>query len=271
MSVTMDKRALKILLDAFWSPAGWKPEALRGPSPEDFEYAKSKGMMFDPVRMDHQDTVDTLSWIIKQIDRHSVADAFLASLSTRRLDWRSPLGSYTVFQHLPIHAPVHSEGRCDICGLYPNEDQEDLNVLNFERFKWGGVRHDQVSYALFDLKLFFNGNVPKPTSDDLRIFRGIIAAITSVPPYVTSAGLHECFAKVVRSNKAERDVIIKILGFCGILGTPEHPGFADSFVPVSERTLPSRRFVDMSYPACWWQGSVGVNQARINDFFGHVL
>ncbi len=47
----MDKRALKILLDAFWSPAGWKPAASRGPSAENFEYAKSKGMMFEPQEL----------------------------------------------------------------------------------------------------------------------------------------------------------------------------------------------------------------------------
>ncbi len=267
----MDKRALKILLDAFWSPGGWKPKALRGPSPEEFAYAKSKGMMFDPVRLDHQQTLNELSVAIRRLNRRYVADAFLASLSTRRLDWRSPLGSYAVFQHLPLHAPVNSGGRCSICGLYLSQAEEDLNVLNFERWKWGVVRHDQVGYAVFDLKLFLDNKVSKPTLDDLQIFRNIMAAIAAVAPDVTSAGLHAHFAKVIKSNKAERDVIIKILGFCGILGTPEYPGFADSFVAVSERRLPDRRFVDMSYPACWWQGSVGVNQTKLNEWFGHAL
>jgi hypothetical protein len=155
--------------------------------------------------------------------------------------------------------------------LYLSQAEENLNVLNFERFKWGGVRHDQVGYAAFDLKLFLDNKVPKPTSDDVQIFRRIIAAIAAVPPDVTSAALHTHFAKVLKSNKAERDVIIAIFGFCGILGTPEHPGFADSFVAVSERKLPDRRFVDMKYPACWWQGGVGVNQTKLNEYFGHAL
>ena len=41
----MDKRALKILLDTFWSPAGWKPEAQRITPPADYAYAKGKGTM----------------------------------------------------------------------------------------------------------------------------------------------------------------------------------------------------------------------------------
>lgn len=269
MNTPVDKRALKILFDAFWSPDGWKPRRVSG---EDFVYAKSKGVMFDPVKMDHQRVLNELSVTFGQLEKRCLADAFLASLSTRRLDWRSPLGSYAVFQHLPIHAPVvDSAGGCNVCGLYLSRSQEDLNILNFERFKWGGIRHDQVNYAVFDLKLFLNTKVPKPLPHDIRIFHGIIDAIASVPPDVTSSGLQSHFANVIKSNKAERDVIIAILGFCGILGTPEHPGFADSFVAVRERTLPDRRFVDMSYPACWWQGSVGINQSKLNGWFGHAL
>ena len=267
----MDKRALKILLDAFWSPGGWKPEELRGPSPEDFAYAKSKGMMFDPVKLDHQEVLKELLVTIGRLDRRCVADAFLASLSTRRLDWRSPLGSYAVFQHMPFHAPVQTGARCSICGLPLSQADEDLNILNFERCKWGGVRHDQLGYAVFDLKIFLDNKVPKPTPDDLQIFRSIMAAIAAVPPDVTSAGLHSHFAKLIKSNKAEHDVIIAILGFCGILGTPDHPGFADSFVAVSERRLPDRRFVDMPYPACWWQGSVGVNKTKLDECFAHAF
>lgn len=267
----MDKRALKILLDAFWSPAGWKPDASRGPSAEDFEYAKSKGMMFEPQELDHHQAVNDLAATIQKLSRRRVADSFLASLSTRRLDWRSPLGSYAVFQHLPIHAPVETGKRCGICGIYLNQSNEDLNVINFERCKWGGVRHDQVSYALFDLQQFLGTETPQPNAEDGQIFRNIVAAIAAVPSETTSAALQAHFAKVIKSNKAERDVIVAILGFCGILGTREHPGFSDSFVSVKERSLPDRRFVDMPYPACWWEGKIGVNQFKLREYFAHVL
>jgi hypothetical protein len=89
----VDKRALRILLDAFWSPAGWNSEASRGPSIDDFDYAKSQDMMFDPVMLDHKQAQIELRKAIQQLDRRRVADAFLASLSTRRLDLRSPLRS----------------------------------------------------------------------------------------------------------------------------------------------------------------------------------
>ncbi|WMW82040.1 hypothetical protein RF679_07065 [Undibacterium cyanobacteriorum] len=267
----MDKRALKILFDSYWSPQGWKPDAKRGPSSEDFAYAKSKRLMFDPIELNHDRILKQLSNSIERLNRRKVADAFLASLSTRRLDWRSALGSYAVFQHLPPHTAQINEHRCSVCGVYLHEHTADLNVLNFERFKWGGVRHTQVIYAAFDLGLLLESPIPTPTAEDIQLFRTMLSAINAAPSNLTSAALQSHFAKVLKSNKAERDVIVAILGFCGILGTHAHPGFSDAFVPSDKRDIPDRHFVDMPYPACWWRGDAGINQTKLEEYFGHVL
>jgi hypothetical protein len=227
--------------------------------------------MFDPVVLDHDVALNRLAALITRLDRRRVADAFLASLSRRRLDWRSALGSFAVFEHMQLHSPTESSARCGICGLYLNEVPRDLNVLNFERCKWGGVRHDHVNYALLDLELFLESDPPNPTLEDIELFRNMIAAISAAESTVTSAALQSQFASVFKSNKAERDVVVAILGYCGVLETVEHPGYAKVFVPASEREIPSRRFVDMAYPACWWNRAEGINELRLSEYFGHVL
>ncbi len=266
----MDRRALKILFDTFWSPAGWKQSHSQGLKGDDFEYAKSKGTMFDPVVMDHRAAVVKLTRLIKQVSKRQVADAFLASLSTRRLDWRSPLGSYAVFQRMPLHDATDSTTQCSSCGFYLKATEHDFNVMNFERHKWGGVRHDHVEYAVLDLEQFLGAGAPKPTQQDFEIFQTVVGAISAAQPSVTSATLQSHFASALKSNKAERDTIIAILGFCGILATPEHPGYSDAFVPARERHLPDRHFVDMEYPACWWSGRIGVNQSKLREYFAHA-
>ncbi|MES2945863.1 MAG: hypothetical protein V4772_23595 [Pseudomonadota bacterium] len=266
----MDKRAVKILFDVFWSSAGWK----RGPepaTPADFDYAKSRGVMFDPVQLTHTQALNLLLAAIGKLDRRSVADAFVASLSTRRLDWRSALGSYAVFQHLSPHDHEGDGKRCAICGLYTEQLTYDLNMLNFARLKWGGVTHDQPVYAAIDLNLLLKEPLPQPNGDDIRMFRGLVQAITNVPANVTSAKLHAHLPKEIKANKAERDVVVGILGYCGILGTPQHPGFSAGFVPARQRCLPDRHFIDMAYPACWWHGELGIDQGLLQDYFGHLL
>lgn len=267
----MDKRALKILMDAFWSPAGWKPEAMRGASGEDFEYAKSRGAMFDPVMLDHASVQTEIAALVQRLGRRRVADAFLASLSTRRLDWRSAFGSYVVFQHMPRHDESPIGRRCGVCGMYAGQREEDLSLLNFERFKWGGVRHDHPGYAAFDLGQFILETVPSPSVEDVRIFHGVIDAIRTAPAETTSAAVQSRLPRALKSNKAERDVLVALFGFAGILDTPGHPCYSDAYVPVTQRRLPDRHFVDMSYPACWWKASYGLNQAKLSEYFGHVL
>lgn len=74
--------------------------------------------MFDPIKLSHDVAISRLAVAAQQLSPRQVADGFLASLSTRRLEWRSALGSYSVARWLPNHEAVLVEKRCDICGLY---------------------------------------------------------------------------------------------------------------------------------------------------------
>lgn len=268
----VDKRALKALLSTYWDSGGWKAEGERSIDPAEFAHAKSAGVMFDtPLVMDHECLVEKLRDIIQHTNLRRVSDAFIASLSSRRLDLRSALGSYAVFQHLPTHEAVVGSLRCATCGTYLKDSAHDLNILSFERWKWGGVRHDHSIYAFFDLKIFSEQEAPNLTTEDVRILRELLDVIRSVDNTMTSGRLEATFAKFLKSNKAERDILISILGFCGILRTPGHPPYSNRFIPVSQRELPDRRFVDMSYPACWWTGSDGIDENEVIRHFGHVL
>lgn len=266
-----DKRALAILFGHYWSPRGWIREHERTLTLADFDYAKSKGLMFDPIDVVHASVIHRLVAAVRQNVQRLIADAFIASLSTRRLEWRSALGSYAVFRHLQDHAPLVEENKCIVCGMYDSRCARDLNVLNFERFKWGGVRHTSPLYAMMDLELFLESEKPLPTSLDVKIFRELITTIEKLPAGISGAALEGKLASIIKSNKGERDVIVAILGFCGVLSTPGNSGFAEKFVADCQRVLPPHRFVDMSYPACWWRSEYGIDRVRLHNYFGHVL
>jgi hypothetical protein len=267
----VDRRALNVLFDTYWTSGGWRDHRSRSTPPDDFEYAKQAGVMFEPIRVSHDDIVKRALAAVSGVKRQAVADAFVASLSSRRLDLRSALGSFAVLQHLAKHPAPRGDESCPVCGVYGGRaEQKDLNVLNFERFKWGGVRHHQPLYASMDLELFRTLPRVKPMPADVAVFKGLMKAIDAAPVSTSSAILQRHLNKAFDSNKAERDVVVGILGYCGILATAEHPGYMRRFVPWSDRELPARRFVDMAYPACWWQRSDGVNQEALAYWFGHM-
>jgi hypothetical protein len=149
----VDARALRILFDTHWSSQGWKAE--RSTSPEDLAYAVHAGVMFpEPLRTSHDDLGARTRRLASTVDGKCVAQAFLSSLSTRRLDLRSALGSYAVARLLPDHTFTRKGHLCAVCGYPDGVSDVDLNVLSFERHKWGGVRRDDLSYIQFDLDAF---------------------------------------------------------------------------------------------------------------------
>lgn len=263
-----NQKALQILFQAYWDSNGWKSE--KCVSPENFEYAKANGYMFDDVSLSHDEIVDWLKRSFSNVQLENVSNAFLMSLSTRRLELRSALGSFAVAKNFPQHKIV-GEKRCEICGVYDStKATEDLNVLNFERFKWGGVRHDSAEYIAFDLERFSEIEQEKPYEQDISLLKQILEVADNLPPDAKNRDLEKALAKILKSNKAERETLIQILGYCGILQPKNKPSYFDSFVNDTDRELPPAHKIDWSYPVCWWRGSDGVNKEAIAYYFSQL-
>lgn len=273
-----DKAALRTLFNTYWTSQGWRPSKDRKTSQDDFEAAKKAGIMLDPQKASHDSTIAMAIYSAGMVTASQVADAFVASLTSRRLDLRSALGSYAFLRHMPSHSCMESsraskpgKKQCDICGDYEKEVLEDLNVLNFERFKWGGVRHLEPLYAGLDLSLFHQFGHLHPTTEDKALFKALIEAIEKAPAKTTAPQLEKFFPKELPSNKPERDTLTAILGIAGILGTQDHPGFWQSFVPINDRADNGQHFEDMAYPASLWRRSNGIGHEALHHWFGHLL
>lgn len=233
----MDKKAKRILFSTYWKN-GWIDVKNRSLSESDFSYAKSKGLMFDPLTISHDECILAITALVRGISQTQVTKGFLSSLTSRRLDWRSSLASYTIAQKILSHqyAPVisgtsYTDGKptahsytCGICrdsqyGIRGSEsyNEMDINVFNFERIKWGGVCHGDILYTYFDLNQFINADIPEPTSDDIACFRAILTIIETSDPSDYPCTLEKRLASVIKSSKAERQILIEILASLGVL------------------------------------------------------
>ncbi|MBO4997404.1 MAG: hypothetical protein J6D02_05335 [Lachnospira sp.] len=274
----MDKKAKRILFQTYWSGKGWKQEYTT--TPDDFMYAREQGLMFDPLTIGHDDCVKRILEIAGKITQQKVVKAFLSSLSTRRLDWRSGIGSYYIAKQLPLHHYVPKkvgyfyqdneivdvQHACQICqdvkyGVtgYEYYTDYDLNVLNFERIKWGGVRHGALIYVLFDLEQFEKESIPEPTQEDIFIFKSILSAIDSLEPGDYPGTLRDKLKEIVqlKSNKGERDVLIEILALIGVLKPLSYDR--------AERGRHDWTFVT------YWRGEDGYDKEAVEKYFGEYL
>ncbi|MDE6592335.1 MAG: hypothetical protein K2K57_04640 [Oscillospiraceae bacterium] len=288
------KNGKDILFSAYWSPKGWKSEY--EVSEDDLEAAKEQGYMFDyPEAITHGEYMKRLRNAVQKITPEDAANAFLYSLSTRRLEYRSVLGSYWYAAAVPEHEKQGESDviipsvsgievflqadeyvPCYLCGWVPwkkapdkDEMSRGLNILNFERYKWGGVRHTCGSYALFDLEQFAKLEKHPHTSEDEEILRRILDCIYTLEPRDKAAKLQKAItsAKIFKSNKYEVSTLLDILGICGVLSSSDYPCYAEKFCGIYERESPEM-INERAYPVNRWRASDGVNLKRYRAVFG---
>lgn len=272
-----DKKAKRILFKYFWKN-GWIDAKDREISKEDFEYAKSKGLMFDPLTIHHDKCIEEILLISNNISSENVSKAFLTSLSTKRLDLRSSLSSYFLANQFIKHTytpiisgtsylneePVSHTYTCKICkevlyGVIGDENYEnsDLNILNFERLKWGGVRHGELLYILFDLQQFMREKIQEPTEEDIDLFKNMLRVIETSNANDYPSKLEARLRDVLKSSKSERQVLIEILAAIGILKPKSYDR------PIKGKT-------DWTFVA-YWRGEDKYDLKTVNEYFGNYI
>ena len=243
----MDKKAKDILFKTYWTSAGWIRDENRNTSSEDFEYAKEKGLMFEPLTISKAELWVELQKIIHLIPMTKVTDAFLCSLTNKRLDWRSGLASYTNAQRL-----LKEDNISEV--YFENGENIDLSILNFERIKWGGVRHDSGLYNWLDLTLLNNENIPTPTEQDIEIFKSILNVIDKSENGETPSMLRNRLIEAFKVSKDERHILMEILS-C-----------ADILKPLRfDRKEPGKH--DWTF-VLHWRGGDKYNKQNLKKYFG---
>lgn len=257
--------AVRPLMRTFWSSQGWRDVP---PSREDLDRGVEAGLMFrEPRTLDHDGWIRAARDAVAAVSAQDVAEAFIAGLTTGRLDLRSALGSFAIARHLNEHPFTPTPGHffCAVCGQYPGTDAQDLNVLNFERFMWGGVRRDDIAYIAFDLEQFSLAPPAPVTEQSLTLGRALLAEIEAASPTTTITQLATGL-RLLGGNKDTRRVLLEILGVCGILAPADHPGYNRGYIPACERELAPGHHMDTAYPACWWRARDGINREALATF-----
>jgi hypothetical protein len=273
-----DKRALKILFDTYWSSKGWRsagtPNRVPDTPPTDLDYAHEAGMMFPPRKLSHNDAVQRVVELRALIHPRQAGAAFAAGLSRSRLAQRSALGSYSVALNMPSHSfttrPGWNSFSCSICGAYEVKGEHDLNVLNFERHKWGGVRHTDPYYIAFDLDRFISEPSDPPSDLDKDVLNQVFEAVAGLQPGVKRSDLPRAIKSIVPGNESQRLALIGILGFAGVISVPSRPGFLKTYTQFVDRQETPWTKDDWPYPVAWWRGGDGIDRDAVEFWFGRL-
>ncbi|MEI0495118.1 hypothetical protein R4J09_06815 [Brachyspira intermedia] len=263
-SIEVDKKAKKILFNYFWKN-GWIDDSKMHINEEDFLYAKEKGLMFDFSKetIKYDDLIKNIFGLIKEIDFNNTVKAFLCSLSSRAVHLRSFVSSYYLANKITPHHFSNNENienefykKYNI--ILDDFNLEHQNVYNFEKYKWGGVRLEQLSYIYFDLREFSKIDFEfNPTKEDINIFNAILEKIDSYNIKNDSANKMQNILKdILKSSKAERIILLEILAYLDILEAKEERDYRDT--ELSENLMN-------------WRGGDSYNKVNAKNIFGNYL
>ena len=271
----VDSRALKLLVRFDPLTSGrWEPETLGGLSQAEFDHAVASGLLFKPnkVEYSHSHACTKLLKAVAGGDRETHAALFLASLSSRRLDYRVGLPAYAIARTFPEHE-FQSQPKspyCTLCGMTNEGSHVARSDANRERFVAGGAIGVSPPELAFYLECQNQLQPVEPTDDDLRIFSAILDILCGAEPAETAKKRVLREVKKVpgfRANAEQAQCLLETLGYCGILETPEHGGMLERYVRLG--TAPRKTHSsDWRYPVDFWTGKDGINKKAMRFWFG---
>lgn len=262
--IETDKKAKKILFNYFWKN-GWIDD--NKINDDDFLYAKEKGLMFDFTEkiIKHDELIIRINNLVKEINFENTARAFLCSLSTRQLNLRSFISSLYLVKKINIHSFINNKSSyCNECndnyGIIGDDfNLKNRNVYNFEKYKWGGVRLEHLSYIYFDLEELkkINDFEFSPTPDDIKIFNDILKQIDSYNNEKDSANkLEKTLKDIFPSSKNERIILLEILSYLDILEAKEEREY---------------RNTELSEKLMHWRGGDSYNKINALNIFNEYI
>lgn len=216
----------------------------------------------------HDEVIRRARALARATDSALVAGAFVASLGQRPGFWRAPLPALALASAVPLHRyrPFSAASRsCHECGLEPTVDEAELDPR-------GAFLPDELATAVLVLERAKGAAAPRPTSADLKRLSELLAVVGALPPTAREAALNEALrkAKLVNGNRYDVRSVIEALGACGVLETPEYPGFTTRWTSFAARQdRPSMR-VECDPPIAFWTAAHGVNAANVERWFGHL-
>lgn len=246
------------------------------PTADEIALARNLGVWRDDEVAHHDEIVRRILGARSEISAVFVANAFVVGLGQQRPELRSPISSFTIATHLKAHEGTYPYPNfpCADCGVPRRIDGTPVaeiywnsSLLSRTR-EGGGCALVSVLADLEDLPA-----LPwplEPTPSDVQALLDLLSFLRDQPADSTPGKLAKAIGSMGGKNALVRTRLIEILGIIGVLEPAGHPSYWKAWTPFIDRDVPGDRN-DWEYPVAWWRGTDGVNEAAVQDWFGHLF
>lgn len=234
-------------------------------SEETLNILRKNNLIFQTVRLTHDDCLNWLNREFKAASKHNIIDDFLFGLQNSLPQFRAAFSAYAIMQNFPSHLYTGLDVYCDICGGFKSQ-KLDLTFVNATRYTYGSLRTLTPAHLAFYIEQ--HNNLPHHPLPECKFFIDIITEILNSPSNETPTTLTNRLSamKTLRLKKDETRGLLETLGYAGILQTPQNKGYIYEFTPPFSHPSKSHHS-DWRYPVDFWTGKDGVNKHAISYWF----
>lgn len=219
-----------------------------------------------PMPKTHAQVLRAVRDEAKAADREAIAGAFVASLGEAPGFWRAPLCALAAAEAVAAHRyrPFSAQSPdCRECGLTPHVDAAEIH----ER---GQILPGDLAAAYAVLVRARELTPPRADRAAARRLARVLALVGELPAAAREGKLADAIRaeRLIAGNRYDIRSVIETLGACGILQTPEHPGFTTRWTSFAARQdRPSSR-VECDPPIAFWTSGHGVEAENVARWFG---
>jgi len=224
------------------------------------------------VRPQHDETINELKKLANQWTLEDAAQAFVASMWSAPMLWRSLLTGKLIASSMPDHehTPYPSSSTCQICGLSVDQATDTTLQWYWRMTNGTPLDGDPFGQVLALRELSAAQELPIPNDYDRWTLRAVLTVLRELPPKTrySKAAIALKKERLLPTQKeyAYRD-LLETLALIGILDTPEHPGMITEYTTYIQRDARPNVRVEVQAPLAWWDSSVGINENNLNKIF----
>lgn len=271
---------LRLLKQVYSGPTRWdeKLQASRHDVSQSISAQEREGLEaagHEPnrfVRPQHDETITELKQLANQWTINEAAQAFVSSLWSAPMIWRSLLTGKLIASGMPSHehTPYPSSSTCKICGLSVDQATDTTLQWYWRMTNGTPLDGDPFGQVLALRELAAAQELPIPNEYDRWTLRAVLTVLRELPPktrYSKAAIAHKK-ERLLPTQKeyAYRD-LLETLALIGILDTSEHPGMITEYTTYIQRDERPNVRVEVQAPLAWWDSSVGINENNLNKIF----
>ena len=251
------------------------PTALSAPA---HEYLHALGLGKDTTHtVEHASLLGAIKDLVARIPQQAACHAFIAAISSAPAWWRDVLPAWALAQAMPLHDyqaySAHSS-TCRHCFMPAATEHYDLQKLwlaHQDSWDYGTLFGPLHTWFVLQQALQTPlSQWPQPQPHDVYTWQQLLDVLRSLPPKLRYSKVREPVAKMLGLKPHAASSWLEAMADCGFLHVPEHPGLLETWRSAAARDARPNVRVEVGGPLAWWQSDMGVNEALLQQCFGHL-